>query len=56
LEETISRIPCDVTVIATPVDLRRIIKIDKQTVRVSYDFDIDLSKVVKTFMNNIKSR
>ncbi|MCL4458121.1 MAG: GTPase [Nitrospirae bacterium] len=55
LEETISRIPCDAVVIATPVDLRRIIKIDKPTVRVSYDFDIDLSGVVKPFMNNIKN-
>ncbi len=54
LEETISRVPCDAVVIATPVDLRRIIKIDKPTVRVSYDFDIDLSKVVEQFIENIK--
>ncbi|MBI5211914.1 MAG: GTPase [Nitrospirae bacterium] len=54
LEETISRIPCDAVVIATPVDLRRIIKIDRPTVRVSYDFDIDLSGVVEQFIENIK--
>ncbi len=43
LEETIRHTPCDVVVIATPADLRRSLKIDQPAVRVSYDFDIDLS-------------
>lgn len=55
LEETISRIPCDAVIIATPVDLQRIIKIDKPVVRVSYDFDIDLTGVVKTFIKKIRN-
>jgi predicted GTPase len=50
LEETISKIPCDAVVVGTPVDLRRIIKIEKQTVRVSYDFDIDLSGIVEQLL------
>ncbi len=50
LEETISRIPCDAVIIATPVDLRRIIRIDKPTVRVFYDFDIDMDKLVESFL------
>ena len=37
LEETINLTPCDVVLIGTPIDLRRVLKIDKPAVRVSYD-------------------
>ena len=37
LEETINAVECDSVVIATPIDLNRVCKIDKPTVRVSYD-------------------
>jgi predicted GTPase len=37
LESTIRRIECDVVIIATPVNLTRIIDIDKPTVRVRYE-------------------
>ena len=37
LETTINNTPCDVVVIATPIDLNRIVKINKPTVKVSYD-------------------
>ncbi|MCL5023060.1 MAG: GTPase [Nitrospirae bacterium] len=50
LEETIARVPAEVVVIATPVDLRRIIKIEKPAVRVSYDFDIDLGELAGSFL------
>ncbi len=36
LEETIKRIPCDLVLIATPIDLARIIQLDKPYVRVTY--------------------
>ena len=36
LRETIHRIPCDTVVIGTPIDLRKLISIDKPTVRVRY--------------------
>ena len=36
LEETIRRVPCDAVVIGTPIDLRRVISIDKPSVRVTY--------------------
>jgi len=39
LEETIERVECDLVVIATPMDLRRVIRITKPTVRVSYDVE-----------------
>jgi predicted GTPase len=50
LEETIKRVDCDIVVIATPVDLRKIMKINKQTVKVSYDFVVDLSHFVNSFV------
>lgn len=37
LEQTINNTPCDVVVVATPVDLGLILKINKPSVRVSYD-------------------
>jgi predicted GTPase len=50
LEETISRVPADAVIIATPVDLRRLMTIDRPTVKVGYDFDIDLSSLVGAFV------
>ena len=44
LEETIQRIPCDTVVIGTPVDLRRIIRIDKPTVIIKYELKVLSSK------------
>jgi predicted GTPase len=37
LEETINRTPCDLVLVATPVDLARILKLNKPCVRVSYE-------------------
>jgi len=37
LEETINATPCDMVIIATPIDLRRIVRIDKPSQRVSYE-------------------
>jgi predicted GTPase len=39
LEATVNSTECDVVVIATPIDLNRIIRIDKPTVRVSYELE-----------------
>jgi predicted GTPase len=39
LEETIERVPCDVVVVATPIDLSRIIHINKPSVRVKYEME-----------------
>jgi len=39
LEETIRRTPCDLVVIATPIDLNRVIKIDKPNLRVTYEVE-----------------
>jgi predicted GTPase len=37
LEATIDKVPCDTVVIGTPIDLNRLIKIRKPTVRVRYE-------------------
>ncbi|MGB9959154.1 MAG: cyclic 2,3-diphosphoglycerate synthase [Candidatus Bathyarchaeales archaeon] len=40
LKETIARTPCDALVIGTPVDLRRLMAMDKPTVRVKYELKV----------------
>ena len=51
LEETIRRCPCEAVVIATPTDLRRMMTFEQPAVRVSYDFDIDLSSLLDGFLS-----
>jgi predicted GTPase len=36
LEETIRRTPCDLVIVATPIDLARVIKLDRPNLRVTY--------------------
>jgi predicted GTPase len=53
LQETIRRTECDVVVIGTPIDLRRLVKFDKPAVRVRYELKErgtpDLSSVLARF-------
>lgn len=49
LEKTINRVECDTVIIGTPIDLRRIVKISKPTVRVRYD----LAEITKPDLNDI---
>jgi len=37
LEETINRVPCDLVLVATPVNLTSILNLNKPSVRVSYE-------------------
>ncbi len=39
LEETINAVPCDLVLVATPVDLARIVKLNKPAVRVTYEIE-----------------
>jgi predicted GTPase len=54
LKQTIERIPCDVVVIGTPIDLRRVITIDKPAVRVKYELKVlgpvSLEQVIDDFL------
>ncbi len=51
LEETINSVDCDAVIIGTPIDLRKLIKINKPAVRVTYELQEigkpDLSDVLK---------
>ncbi|MDO9695307.1 MAG: cyclic 2,3-diphosphoglycerate synthase [Candidatus Latescibacteria bacterium] len=53
LEATINAVECDAVVIGTPIDLNRIVKIRKPTVRVGYDLQEigkpDLADVLRKF-------
>ncbi len=40
LEETIRRVPCDLVIAATPIDLTRVAKIDHPVQRVSYELQV----------------
>jgi predicted GTPase len=39
LSDTIAAVPCDVVLIATPIDLTRVLAIDKPSTRVTYELD-----------------
>jgi len=60
LEVTINKVPCDVVVIGTPIDLNRIVKIQKPTVRVKYELQEigqpDLKTVLSRFMQTMAER
>ncbi|MGA1821143.1 MAG: cyclic 2,3-diphosphoglycerate synthase [Thermoplasmatota archaeon] len=53
LEETISRIPCDVIITGTPIDITRILKADKPIIRARYELQVigkpDLCSILKDF-------
>lgn len=38
LEQTVNAVDCDLVVFATPVDLNRLIRIEKPTLRVRYEY------------------
>ena len=55
LEKTINAVDCDAVVIGTPIDLKRIVKIDKPSVRVGYELQEiglpNLEQVLARFMD-----
>jgi len=60
LKETIDRVPCDVVVIGTPIDLRRVVTISKPTVRVRYELKVvgpvSLEQVLDQFLKRCGKR
>jgi len=54
LEATIAKVDCDVVIIGTPIDLRRICKIKQPSVRITYDLQEigrpNLTDVLKPFL------
>ena len=57
LAETIEKTECESVIIATPIDLRRVIDINKPSVRVFYDLQEigrpDLVEIIEDFMKSI---
>jgi predicted GTPase len=53
LQDTIDKVDCDLIIIGTPIDLRRIVKLKKPAVRVRYELQEigkpDLKDVLKRF-------
>ena len=60
LEETIKRVPCDLVLVATPIDLARVVRIEQPALRVSYDVEdrgtLKLRDVLGTFSKAFKAR
>jgi predicted GTPase len=60
LKQTIDATPCDVVLVGTPIDLRRIVKIDKPTVRVKYELQVlepvCLEEVVDDFLKKERTQ
>ncbi len=58
LEKTIDKTECDAVIIGTPIDLRRVIKIKKPSVRVTYDLQEigkpDLREILEARVPKIK--
>jgi predicted GTPase len=58
LETTINKAECDVVVIGTPIDLSRIIRINKPTVRIRYSLreltKPDLPEILGTFLGKVE--
>jgi len=58
LEKTINKVPCDSVIIGTPIDLSRIIPIEKPTTRVRYDLEEitkpNLAEILKNFFEKTK--
>jgi len=60
LKETIDHTPCDVVVIGTPIDLRRVMTINKPTVRVKYELKVlgpvSLEQVLEGFLQRVEKK
>jgi predicted GTPase len=60
LEETINRTPCDVVVIATPIDLGSILKIKQASVRVGYEIEehsqSGVTELIAGFVQKVEKR
>ncbi|MCX6132595.1 MAG: cyclic 2,3-diphosphoglycerate synthase [Ignavibacteriales bacterium] len=58
LEETINKVPCDTVIIGTPINLARIVKLNKPAVRISYELEEigtpDLKSILGKFVASLK--
>jgi predicted GTPase len=52
LEETINKVPCDYVLSGTPIDLSKVLKVNKPIVRVKYEYkdNGEMSKIIEDFV------
>lgn len=56
LETTINKVPCDVVIIGTPIDLNRIIKIKRPALRVTYELEEIGEPSLRTILREFTQR
>lgn len=56
LETTINKVPCDVVIVGTPIDLNRIIKIKKPALRVTYELEEIGEPSLRTILREFTQR
>jgi predicted GTPase len=60
LQATIDRVPCEVVVIGTPIDLNRVVRLRQPTVRVRYELQElgqpTLDGALETFVRGVVRR
>lgn len=56
LEATIDAVPCDVVVIATPIDLGKLLKINKPSVRVQYELSEHDKEILPKLVNEMLNK
>ena len=56
LEQTINRVDCDLVLIATPVDLGRLISMRHRSCRVRYEFEDSSGKLRTALMDLVAKR
>ena len=53
LEKTVNAVDCDYVIIGTPIDLRRVIDINKPSVRVTYELDVQGTPTLEDVLNEV---
>lgn len=56
LQETIEKVPCDLVLIATPIDLARVVKINKPTLRVGYEIEEQSKPTLRQVLTEFTSK
>jgi predicted GTPase len=56
LAATIAATPCDLVLVATPIDLRRVVKIDKPAMRVRYELQELAGPTIEQLMTDFVAR
>ncbi len=56
LEETINRVPCDLVLVATPIDLGSILRLNKPAVRVRYEIEERAGSNLRSVLSEFSQR